>query len=551
MICPKLRSRCLSVLGFGVLFGLGLGACAGTHAGAASGTGHKGPGVHQGNAGTQRYVPGLYAGFDAQRAMRTVALGDSFHRAPASDGYQAVMAHLRAELEQAGYGTLSGFRTETLVIDEAYNAWTPRAASVALFAGDGSRRVLHSFERQSDRDRLIMPVGAPDCDVTGRAVFRIRDVEPGTILVTHAPARKNVLRRARLAGAVAVLSSSLASYNVEPGSMEPLEGALSLRIYPRGSELPVGQISRRAHGRIEAEHEASGSARVEFMGRADREVRPLQVLVAIVEGAEHPGEAVVLPSHIRYAGASDNASGFGASLESARLLAQQIRSGELQRPARSLVFLWGPEITQSRAWLEQTDMRAVAAVTAVACGDSAGSGGSGQLLERMPDPGAIQALAPDEHTQWGSGDVDPETFSANGLALIARCALHDVAAVAGGWRTADHPWEGGSDPDAYIEAGVPAVLFWHFSSSWYHTSLDRLDKIDPAELKRSAVCALATALAVASPSPQDLDRYLRSVDMEERVRVGAALKAGNEELATHWEDWCAGTRDWLRELCGS
>ncbi|MFT7676246.1 MAG: hypothetical protein ACI8QC_000215 [Planctomycetota bacterium] len=550
MTCPKPRLRCSSVLVVGGVL-IGLVACAGTHEGMGSSAGHKGPEVQQGNSGTQRFVPGLYAGFDETRAMRTVALGDSYYRAPASEGYEAVMAHLRGELESAGYGTVSGFRIETLVIDPAYDAWTPRAASVALYSGDGSRSVLHSFEQQSDRDRLMMPVGAPDCDVTGRAVFRIRDVEAGTILVTHAPARKDVLRRARLAGAVAVLSSSLASYNVEPGSMQPLEDALRLRVYPQGSQLPVGQISRRAHARIEAEHEASGSARIEFMARAEREVRPLRVLVGIVEGAQHPGEAVVLPSHIRYAGASDNASGFGASLESARLLAQQIQSGELQRPARSLVFLWGPEITQSRAWLEQAEMRAVAAITAVACGDSSGGGGSGQLLERMPDPGAIEALAPDEHTQWGSGDVDPESFSANGLALIARCALSDVALASGGWRTADHPWEGGSDPDAYIEVGVPAVLLWHFSSSWYHTSLDRLDKIDPAELKRSAVSALATALAVASPGPEDLERYLRSVDMEESVRVAAALKAGNLELATHWEDWCAGTRDWLRELCGS
>lgn len=41
-----------------------------------------------------------------------------------------------------------------------------------------------------------------------------------------------------------------------------------------------------------------------------------------------------------------------------------------------------------------------------------------------------------------------------------------------------------------------------------------------------------------------------------RVRAGGAalavaLKAGNEELATRWEDCYAGTRDWLRELGGS
>jgi hypothetical protein len=172
------------------------------------------------------------------------------------------------------------------------------------------------------------------------------------------------------------------------------------------------------------------------------------------------------------------------------------------------------------------------------------------LLERMPDPGALVVLEPDEHTEWGASPVEEDDLAPNGLSVLARCAMADVAQlVDGSWETVEHPWEGGSDHDVFIERGLPAVLFWHFTDFTYHTSLDRLDMVDAEELHRTATAIVCTALAMADPQPGDLDRYLRSLEMERVLRTAAARDADDEELAEQWEHWCYRARQWLRSEC--
>jgi len=58
-------------------------------------------------------------------------------------------------------------------------------------------------------------------------------------------------------------------------------------------------------------------------------------------------------------------------------------------------------------------------------------------------------------------------------------------------------FEGGSDHVVFIEKGIPAVLFWHFTDFAYHTSLDRLDHLDLEEMHRTGAAILCTALALA------------------------------------------------------
>ena len=525
-------------------------ACSGAGAGGKSQGAHIGPPVDASAHGPQRFLDVALEGFDADRAMDTLRFGDRFYRAPASDGYESVLEHLRSELAAAGFGREAHLELEELTVDPEARAWTPSSASLELVAQDGTREVLHAFDEQADIDRLMLPFGAPACDLLGEAVFDLTELRAGSVLVTEAAARTDILKRAAKGGAVAVLSSSLAGYNLNPETGQPIQDALRFRPYPSGADMPVMQISRATHKRLQATAEQQGTARVHMQAEVTFAPRPLRMLAATVVGRTRPDETVVLPSHIEFAGASDNASGFAGSLECATLLAREIAAGRMQLPARGLTFLYGPIVRQSRTWLAQSKRRAVAAVTFTAAGDGAHFNGSEQLLERDPDPGAIESLPPDQHTQWGTADVDPSSLRPNGLSIVARCAMTDVAQRTGSWRTADHPWEGGCDHDAFIEAGVPAVLYWHFTTSWYHTSLDRADRMDARELERSAIAALTTALAVADARPADLPRYLRSVDLEEGVRVAAAQAAGKEELAAHWREWCDGSRDWLRALCG-
>ena len=289
--------------------------------------------------------------------------------------------------------------------------------------------------------------------------------------------------------------------------------------------------------------------RLRFQAEVETENRPLRTVVATVRGAQRPDEAVAMVSHVQEPGACDNASGVAGLLEGAVSLTELLESGELEWPDASLAFIWGDEFNQSEVWLENTDVKVLAGISSDMTGQSKDTGAIA-LLERMPDPGALVTLPPDAHTPWGAGNVAREAFRATGFAVIARCALVDVGLTDGAaWPCADHPWEGGSDHDVFIQRGIPAVLFWHFTDFTYHTSLDRLGFVDPSEIRRTTTAILATALATTCARPGDLDRYVRSLELEKSVRVNAAGVANDEQLAQDWVDWCDGARNWLRKLC--
>ena len=523
------------------------------------GDGHRGPGVVSGSTGTGRFAAALYEAFDAERAMETVRFVDQFYRAPGNDGYEATLDHLAAQLRAAGYGSEHGLELEEIVDPLTgrgpqrgqrlpAQAWTPLSARITLRRAGESGVVLHRFDAPGDADRVMLPVNAPSADVDGPIALSLGELDPGEVLVTDAVPRLSVLMRAQSAGAVAVLSSYLENYNVDPTGADRHLDALQYRILAVGTSIPVAMISPRSMESVRKTHAVDPGARIAFRAEVRWDDRPLRTLVARVIGAERPDEAVAVGSHVQEPGACDNASGVGGLLESAVGLAGLIKSGRIERPARTLVFLWGDEFRQTQSWLDRTELKPVAGLSSDMTGESAETGAIA-LLERMPDPGAIATLAPDEHTLWGKTEVDATSLRPNGLGVIARSAMLDVAALAGDWRTADHPYEGGSDHDVFIARGIPAALFWHFTDFTYHTSMDRLEFVDPEEMRRTGTAIMTTALALADPRPEDLDRYLSSLNQELNGRVAAAEQAGEAALGKLWMDWCKGARLWLRAEC--
>jgi hypothetical protein len=291
------------------------------------------------------------------------------------------------------------------------------------------------------------------------------------------------------------------------------------------------------------------AVRIAFEAEVEFAERPLRTIVATVEGAETPEDAVVLPAHVQEPGACDNASGVATLLEDARILAELLAKGDLELPLRSIAFVWGQEMEQSRVWLEQSGRRAIAAVAVDMTGESKKETGAEALLERMPDPGAVDPLLPDVHTAWGASPVEAGSLAPDGLSVVARCALIDVGGLAKGWATREHPYEGGSDHAVFLGHGVPAVLFWHFPDFAYHTSLDRMSHVDRDEMRRTGSAILVTALAVADARPFDMERYLESLRIEQNLRLAACEKDRKDPTAQLWKTWCKGARLRLAELC--
>lgn len=516
---------------------------------------HTGPPVARGIAGTARFAAGVRGAFQAERALELVRFADGFYREPGNDGFEAVLDRIAKELGDAGYGAVDGLALETFEHDARSPAWTPLSARLALVEQAGER-VLLAFAAPGDGARTMLPRNAPSTEVPvveGELVFSLEKARTGAFVVLEAPPSGNDLARAKELGALGVFAAGIEAYNVDPTGRERHVDAIQYSSVRYPCPLPVARISKRVHDELARAHAADPHARVRFGATTRFDGRPVRTLVATITGASRPDEAVVVAAHVQEPGACDNASGLAGIKEAARALAQVIQGGALARPARTVVFLFGLENAQSRWFLERTKLQVVAGISADMLGESAAETGAVALLERMPDPGAVRVLPPDEHTAWGASPVQRDQLVPSGLNVIARCALLDVADLepsgATPWSTREHPYEGGSDHAEYLRKGIPAVLFWHFPDFAYHTSLDRMAHVDPFELARSS-CAVATcALGVADAQPADLDRYLASLKLELDVRLAAAANAKDDALAADWRAWSLGARQWLRRLC--
>jgi hypothetical protein len=460
-----------------------------------------------------------------------------------------VIDHLREWLANAVFGGEEWLRLDVIESAMEERAWTPRRGRLALRISGEPDRILHEFREPESPDRLLLPRNAPSAAVEGPIAFDLRAVVPGSILVLESVPTVERMDAARAKGAVALLSADLGELCIDPTGKERHLDAIAYRSVPSGCSLPVGMLSRRSLEMIRSTVQREPRARISFDADVVFADRPLRTLVATIVGGRNPGDAVVLPAHVQEPGACDNASGVATMLEGAVILADLVRSGDLQRPARSIAFLWGAEMEQSRVWIQKSGCVAVAAITAEMTGNSMERTGAEALLERMPDPGAVDILPPDSHTPWGAERVTPESLRPDGLSIIARCAMIDVAGVASKWPTREHPYEGGSDHAIFLDQGTPAVLFWHFTDFAYHTSLDRLGHVDPEEMRRTGSAILVTALAVADARATDLERYLESMQIERSVRFVACAKGERDETAALWKTWFTGVRLRLVELC--
>ena len=113
--------------------------------------------------------------------------------------------------------------------------------------------------------------------------------------------------------------------------------------------------------------------------------------------------------------------------------------------------------------------------------DTAKTGGT-FLIEKGPDPSAIWERPSDPHSEWGAGKVDPATVRGSFLNDL-HLAVSLRRARDTGWVVRTNPYEGGSDHTVFTDAGVPALLNWHFTDRYYHTNLDTMDKTSPAEMQ--------------------------------------------------------------------
>ena len=524
--------------------------------------------------------------YDLEEAWRMIELTDGTHRVAGNEGYARVIDALQVGLGRAGFVPAEKATVEDWLRVHVFEhelrrpAWSSIRATLTLLGEDGKALEgvsLLQFEHPGDRDRTALAIHSFATPKGGVHVALVRgeDSKRQTLLreaqrpfvIVQAGSPRAAYRRAEVSGAVGAIAHRVPALN-QPERFDLAIPFGSIPYDDEGKRFVVS-LSRRAWNQLQEQLDA----RPVLEAHVDIEVRwrrgTYRTLVAEVVGQRDPKRAVALVAHLQEPGANDNASGVAGLYGGALALARAFGKGTLPRPARSLLLTWGDEMDASRRLLERvsvaggreprlasalTARQVIAALALDMIGEKLSVTGGKFLIERTPDPAARDTRFPDEHTEWGSGR--PPRGSVRGHVLnelVRQCC--EAVARREPWDVHENPYEGGSDHSVFLSAGIPALLLWHFTDVFYHTNLDRLDKVDPLEMRRCTAAALAAAHFLTSAQVAELSWLLERVlaagerrlgwelrnarKALENARSGARERVLREESRLHsaWETW--------------
>ncbi len=508
-------------------------------------------------ATAERAYRSLAARFDDKDALSVVSYMDQYWRLAGNPGFNASIDYIRERLVAAGYLTSSSSTSPTIRVEEFPNSahgWDYRVGTVE-FEG-GSEPPLLSRER--DRVSLAInsfstPSGgvvAPLVDVGAGASndYAGKDLK-GAVVLGDAPLGRLWQDAVKRGGAAGVISTEIAKYirPSDPAAMsEEQKDVLQWGSVPYDANAKAFgfKSSWRAASRMR-DRLKRGPLRVHVTVESSFYDGPNRTLIAEIPGRTHPEERIVLVGHVQEPGANDDGSGCGTLYGLARALAAAIAAGELQRPDRTLTFMWVDEVRGSRQWISShaDDARRVQYVFAMdMTGEDTSKTGGTFLIEKQADPSAVWPRPSDPHTEWGAGDVQADSLRGS-LLNDLHLAVCSRRAADSGWIVRTNPYEGGSDHTAFASAGIPSLLNWHFTDRYYHTNQDRLDKVSAAEMKNVGVAVGTSAWLLGSADNADgaatldliVDAARRRLALEREQGASLVAKAPDASAAAATE----------------
>lgn len=481
--------------------------------------------IHDMFARIRKTYSGLAAKSDVAEIVR-------HHRIQASPGYRAAAAYVHTELQRAGLDTeLESFPADAHTSFwslSSFQEWDAAGATLHLIEPEDQALKLADYREEKlsliqrslpfdgTADVVLLQDGLRETeyeglDLSGKVVLTAGDVEPVRRLAVEEH------------GAVGILYYGMRSV---PPVREPMDlpdarqytsfwwsdypgekKCFGFVLTPRQGHWLAGMIRQRAR---------DGQPAVRIRARVESRLYDgtLEVVSAVIRG-DSEGEIVVV-SHLCHPqpSANDNASGAAAALEAARTLQRLVEAGELRRPARSIRFLWVPEMTGSFSYLSRHENlinRMVAGINLDMVGGDQSLNRSVMLLERPPD--SASSFVPDLLERLRE-QLFKEGTSHTGLGAVPL------------FRYATTAFSGGSDHYIFSDptVGVPMAMLIQWPDKFYHTSADTLDRIDPDMLARAGCLAAAFAFFAAAAGKAEATWLAYEVSARFRARMIAEIQ---------------------------
>ncbi|HEV8132951.1 MAG TPA: M28 family peptidase [Acidobacteriota bacterium] len=267
----------------------------------------------------------------------------------------------------------------------------------------------------------------------------------------------------------------------------------------------------------------------------------LEIVHAYIPGDGSSNQALVVSAHLfeGYAkqGANDDGSGSAAILEVARALTTLIAAGKVPAPKRDIYFVWVPEISGTRAFLQKypdLKKRFIADINQDMVGESLKLNNSFFVLHRTPD--SFPSFLNDVMTNFvqfvGETNRERVRYRANGYGYSYPIVAPNGTRDPFYYKIDKH--YGASDHAVYLAEGIPAIIMNCWPDMFYHSSMDTPDKADSTQLKRAVVIASAAAIAIASADDRMAFKIAGEVlgRGEERSGEGLTKALGYLEDAT-------------------
>jgi aminopeptidase YwaD len=264
--------------------------------------------------------------------------------------------------------------------------------------------------------------------------------------------------------------------------------------------------------------------------RAGQHAGALEVVTATIPGGDPRlrNEEIVYSCHLDHQrpGANDNASGCVTILEVARTLSKLIADGRLTRPARTIRFVWPPEVEGTLALLNGRPelpprMRAAIHMDMVGGGEVTKS-----IFHVTRGPASLPSFVYDIGAAFGDlVNRQSDAFAGTGS------ATWPLVAPEGGkeaLRAEFVEMTMGSDHDVYNEGSyrIPSIYLNDWPDRYIHTNFDTPANIDPTKLKRAAFIGAASGyfLANLGTVPGDVEAAWRAAQAAGLRRTATMLQ---------------------------
>jgi aminopeptidase YwaD len=461
----------------------------------------------------------------------------TLHRVPATADFdQAAQFMLQRARE---YG-LADAHTEQFAIDgtkpyglmRSYLGWTVEEARLwevrpqHLLLGDWKSDPIHlaDYSHSADVETELVDVGngASESDYSGK------DVRGKIVLADGVLSRVQELAVAQH-GAAGVVSD-MPNQTTAWSGLDPTIvrwGHLDAR-QPAGFAF---MVSRQTAEALRASLRSGEHVILNAHVKATVGPGHWTVVTGTIPGKDPSAGEIIYSCHLDHErpGANDNGSGCVTILESARVLSQLISSGRLPRPARTLRFIWGPEVEGTMAFLA-THPEIKQRLRANIHMDMVGG-------DPFKDKSVFHVTAtpwslPSFVTDVGARFLDTIKTAASGYASGELPADQGIAETrTGGAGTRNEliadvtPYSSGSDHDDFDSStiAVPSLYLRDWPDIYIHTDHDTLDEIDATKLRRVALLGAASGYVYASVNPQQLLTLLPFLTAPAEARIAQAF----------------------------